>query len=1058
MFFHDDTHLSNLLVQSAANQKRIIFHDNTSQIPEYLTYKDLLEEAHHKASVLQQRYGATTGKIVLIHFQTHRQNVAWFWACLFAGCVPAMSTPFVNNREGKLSHLAHLHRLLLDPLVITSADLLDKDFSDNTLLRVVAVESDHVLAEIETASNEESVGTVSIDTESNNPVPTDDSNIGLLSPVIIDARPGTGSSTPSLASEHTSSTPSSYMSTRGDHASPSMHHSPHFFAQTETPSSIPNSPELLHKMIADKLEDAGFQEQSDNIEFAPLQELDASEENDLKLHSDSSVVSSVSLQHVAFLMLTSGSTGNAKAVCLTHEQVLTSCKGKLHHMPMEGDCAVLNWIALDHVGSLVELHLTAMAADCDQIHVPASRIVADPLGFLRLLSQHRVTRTFAPNFFLHNLQQKLDSAEAHDLKEINLSSLRYIISGGEPNSVLNCVALSKHLMKLGVSTPAVITPGFGMTETCAGCIYNRRCPEIDVKSSTEFAALGTCVPGIEIRIAGGSLNGEGEVQVRGPIVFKRYFNNDEANRESFTDDGWFRTGDVGTIDKERVLRLVGRSKDLVNINGVKYLPRELEDAIEREDIAGVARSFVVCFAHRSPGAKTEEIFIIYQHKYEPSDIIARMQTLHSIIRTIVQFAGARPRVLPLPEGRLERTTLGKLSRNKIKSSFLAGDYQDQIDADTEMLRLHRVNQNAEPNTETQRKIVQILKDIGVDSTHLDIDMPILDTGITSVDLVQIKRALEKVFEIPDIPIITIMTNITTRSLASAIDLLKNSEGDLERDYDPVVVLQPQGTKTPLWLIHPGIGEMLVFLGLVQYFPDRPIYAMRARGLNKGEETFTGLQEILTIYHGAIKQKQPEGPYAIAGYSYGSMIAFEIAKILETNNDRVQFLGSFNLPPYIKTRMRRLDWTAGLVHIAHFCSIITEKRSEELGHELRSLPHPEQVTLLLKESDPQRCAELALNHAGLLNWTDVSWSLQKIGWDYDPSGSVAHFDIFYCQPLKDVASNRTEYRKDHLNRWVEFIRDDLKFWEVDGQHYTMIGPEHVPKFQQTLKKALAARGL
>jgi thioesterase domain-containing protein len=325
-----------------------------------------------------------------------------------------------------------------------------------------------------------------------------------------------------------------------------------------------------------------------------------------------------------------------------------------------------------------------------------------------------------------------------------------------------------------------------------------------------------------------------------------------------------------------------------------------------------------------------------------------------------------------------------------------------------------------------------------------------------VDLIRLKRAAEKSFEIKDIPIITVITNASIRTLAAAIQRLKAQQ--YHTIYNPIVTLQPNGTKTPLFLVHPGIGEMLVFLNLVQYFPDRPIYAFRARGLNENEEVFTNLKEIVTTYHSALKAKQPQGPYAIAGYSYGSMLAFEIAKVLEGNGDCVQFLGSFNLPPHIKTRMRTLDWTAGMVHIAHFCSILTEERSQELLHELRPLPHDEQVARLLAESDAQRCAELDLTHARLHNWVDVSWSLQKIGWEYEPEGDVSHMDIFYCQPLRDVAGDRVEYRKNHLNHWVHFIRNGLTFWDVDGQHYTMISSEHVFGFQHTLKKALAAKGI
>jgi len=409
-------------------------------------------------------------------------------------------------------------------------------------------------------------------------------------------------------------------------------------------------------------------------------------------------------------------------------------------------------------------------------------------------------------------------------------------------------------------------------------------------------------------------------------------------------------------------------------------------------------------------------------------------------------------------GRLERSTLGKLSRANVKALLLRGDYQDQIDFDSQMLQAQRIKYAVEPSTPTEKRLMQVFRDLDLYYPDMNINTPILDVGVSSVDLIRLKRAAEQAFQIIDISITTMITNTTIRTLAMAIEGLRLSQDGVHTEYDPVITLQPNGGKTPLWLIHPGIGEILVFLGLVKYFPDRPIYALRARGLNEGEMPYTGLQEIITAYHAAIKDKQPQGPYAIAGYSYGSMLAFEVAKYLEKNADNVQFLGSFNLPPHIKTRMRRLDWTAGMVHIAHFCGIITEQRSEELIHELRHLSHIEQVTMLLAESDQQRSMDLALTHAGLQNWTEVSWSLQKIGWEYDPSEDVSHMDIFYCQPLKDVASTREQYRKDHLNHWVGFIRNDLKFWEVDGQHYTMIGPDHVPTFQKTLKKAPSARGL
>lgn len=996
--------LEALLEKCANGTSGITFYSTEDVPPTYLSYRELRDEASFRASCLRRYPGMVPGRIVLVHFHTHHENIIWFWASILAGCVPAMSTPFVNNREGRASHLAHLQSLLLVPLVITSRELMDSDFSENSILQCVAVEA------IESLELEKELSSASSNS------PKDDMEVNVQA--------ATGSSHEGMRSTHLFPSSVPRHIDQGAHSSNSSQYEP----------------------IHDTDNSCGADSSASSVSDSPhtARSLKPGEEIQTALEEY------CSLEGVAALMLTSGSTGAAKAVSLRHDQIMTACYGKLSHMPLSDGDVVLNWIGLDHVGSLVELHLTSMVADCDQIHVPTTEIIADPLLFFRLLSKHGAVRTFAPNFMLAKLQQVLDVAPASDTQGLDLRKLRYLISGGEPNSVDTCIRMSKHLQNLGATTENIITPGFGMTETCAGAIYSRNCPAVDAQAGTEFAALGTCVPGIEMRVH------EGSLELSGPIVFHHYFNNADATREAFTEDGWFRTGDTATIDANNTLRLIGRSKDLIIVNGVKYLPQELEAAIEQARIAGVALSSVVCFAYRPEGAVTESIQVVYQRDFDTYDRRARMEVLQAIIRTVVSLAGARPRVLPLAPGRLERSTLGKLSRAKVRTSLLKGEYQDEADIDNLALQEYRQEHSAEPGNTTERTLMKIFHDLELGAPEMGIDTPILDTGVTSVDLIRLKRAAETEFQIKEIPIIVVMTNTTIRTLASAILSLQTSQQQIE--YNPIVTLQPNGDKTPLFLLHPGIGEMLVFLGLVQYFPDRPIYAFRARGLNEGEEKFASLQEVVTTYHAALKAKQPHGPYALAGYSYGSMLAFEIAKVLEASGDEVGFLGSFNLPPHIKTRMRRLDWTAGMVHIAHFCSIISEERSEELMQELRPLPHEEQVSLLLAESDGKRCAELALTHAGLQNWTDVSWSLQRIGWEYEPCGDVSHMDVFYCEPLKDVARGRVEYRKEHLNHWVGFIRDDLKFWEVGGKHYTMIGTEHVGSFQGTLKKALAARGL
>ncbi|RAH49951.1 thioesterase domain-containing protein, partial [Aspergillus brunneoviolaceus CBS 621.78] len=358
-----------------------------------------------------------------------------------------------------------------------------------------------------------------------------------------------------------------------------------------------------------------------------------------------------------------------------------------------------------------------------------------------------------------------------------------------------------------------------------------------------------------------------------------------------------------------------------------------------------------------------------------------------------------------------------------------------------------------PQNKTEEALVGLLHELFFDLPEITTDHAILNMGISSVDLIRLKRAIERRFQIAEVPMAMLLTNNTIHSLSSAIRALRHNACKASCEtYQPIVTLQPQGSKVPLWLFHPGIGEILVFLGLVQYFPDRPIYAMRARGFSLDEEPFAHLSDVLSTYYRALKAQQPDGPYALAGYSYGSMIAFELSKMLEENGDQVRFLGCFNLPPHILDRMRTLDYTAGMLHIAHFCGVLTEQQSEAMADDLRALTPAEQVSRVLAEGCTQRCEELALTQESLLTWTNVAWSLQQIGWGYSPTGSVTSMDVFYCQPLKVVARTREEYRNTKLNHSVNFVREDVRYHEVDGEHYTIVGPEHVARFQLTLKKA------
>jgi thioesterase domain-containing protein len=770
-------------------------------------------------------------------------------------------------------------------------------------------------------------------------------------------------------------------------------------------------------------------------------------------------------------MLTSGSTGNSKAVKITYKQIRAAIEGKASARQPPPDKPFLNWVGLDHVGSLAEIHLLALALGLDQVHVQPADVVSSPLTFLDLLSHHHVSRSFAPNFFLSKLLAAVGSSK--EGKTWDLKDLDFMVSGGEANDMETVLATAELFSRLG-ARPDVLVPGFGMTETCAGSIYNTNCPEADVRHGRSVASLGRCVQGIEMRVmlsTGANsrrlavLGETGDLEVRGDIVFEGYYRNPAATAEALSPDGWFRTGDQATIDSEGNLNLMGRVKDVLNIRGVKIPTADVQATLEKTLSGEVA--YVVCFPSRAVETHTEQVTVAFIPKswpIRPEDAAAIHQ---SIIEASIVCTGSRPSVFALrDQSQLPISTLGKIPRSKMRSLYEKGVFDKDVEDFAEALVQHRTNTVKLPPSQLEAALLgDVAEIIGADLERLDIDTPVFDLGFNSLDLIRLKNRVDKRLA-TNVPLTTYLRSPTVRSLASNLsstyNISQTSDGVAATPtYDPVVPLLTKGSKTPLWLIHPGVGEILVFIGLSHHLvdDDRPVYALRAPGFDPGQKPFDSVEDAVTTYHEAITKHQPQGPYAIAGYSYGSMLAYEVAKRLESESGAtVQFTGSFNLPPHIKHRMRQLNWNMCLLNLVQFLDLVPESYVEEIDDGFSAVTRDESLATVLSVVDRTRMLELGLDESALTSWTHVAYSLQSMAVDYDPSGSIDSMDVFHAIPLKIAAKSKEDWVENHLSKWRDFTRGDVRFHEAEGSHYTMIGPNHVAGFAQILKRALRERGL
>ncbi len=263
------------------------------------------------------------------------------------------------------------------------------------------------------------------------------------------------------------------------------------------------------------------------------------------------------------LLYTSGTTDAPKGVPLSHQNMLANGAAAAPEHGIGPHDVILSAAPLSHLFGLYCPHL-ALAVGATQLLLPAF----SPPALAATIEAGRASVLLtAPA----HVSACLDTGlfEQHDV-----SSLRLAIMSGTtcPPDLVRALAA-----KLGQQAVSQL---WGMTELQAGA-FSRPGDGLDVAASS----AGRACPGNEIRVVGED-GGElapgrvGELEVRGASIFPGYLDNDGANAEAFTADGWFRSGDLASIDAAGNLSLSGRSKDLIDRGGVKFNPLDIERLLD----------------------------------------------------------------------------------------------------------------------------------------------------------------------------------------------------------------------------------------------------------------------------------------------------------------------------------------------------------------------------------------------------------------------------------------------------------------------------------------------
>jgi len=390
---------------------------------------------------------------------------------------------------------------------------------------------------------------------------------------------------------------------------------------------------------------------------------------------------------IAFVQFTSGSTATPKGVVVTQRNLAANISAFVDALGGTSDDLAVSWLPLYHDMGLVGMALGALFVDADAVLLTPEAFVKRPVEWLRAISRHRGTVSFAPNFAYELAVRRVKDA---DLADLDLSSWRVAGCGAEPIHASTLAMFADKFRACGFRSTSFL-PGYGLAEhvlaatlsprsrdliverLSAGDVTARRIatPANGARAETlSVVACGGALPGHDVQIVdedGQSLPERhiGEIVLSGPSVSPGYYNDVEMTALAIRDGRLF-TGDLGYLANGELF-VCGRVKDLIIVNGRKYHPQDLEWGVA--DLAGIRRGRVVAFGSTNGPGRDRTVVIA-----EPSGTVRAAELTDAIRRRIVNVCGlVVDDIVLVPSGTVARTTSGKVRRSATKMRYERGE-------------------------------------------------------------------------------------------------------------------------------------------------------------------------------------------------------------------------------------------------------------------------------------------------------------------------------------------------------------------------------------------------
>ncbi|GLX34125.1 non-ribosomal peptide synthetase [Streptomyces roseochromogenus] len=724
----------------------------------------------------------------------------------------------------------------------------------------------------------------------------------------------------------------------------------------------------------------------------------------------------------AYVLFTSGSTGRPKGVAMPHRSLAGLVAWQTRAPSGAAGGATLQYAPMSFDVSFQEVFSTLCSGGT--LHLIADALRRDMPELLRLIDRAGIERVFLPYVALQQL------AETAQTLGITPRALRVLVSSGEQ------LRVTREIRALCAALPgAVLENQYGPTETHVATAFTMTG---DPAAFPTLPPIGRPVDGAEAHVLDARMRPvpagvRGTVHLGGTCLADGYEGRPDLTKERFVRHPFageermlYDTGDLGMVLPDGTLVYTGRADAQVKVRGHRVEPAEVELAVTALTGQYPCLRDAAVVARQENGECLLAAFLVGEGTGEDLTAIRerlRTELPEHLVPSRLQWVTHLPLT---PSGKRDDAALRRMPLATAAEAGTTG-----------------------PRDAHERALCEMLAEL-LNLPAVGIHDSLFDLGGTSLTAMRLTVRIEQRYGV-GIPLSQFIAAPTAAGLAARL-----REGGAAPAFDPLVPIRPQGTRPPLFMVHPMGGNVLCYVPFARHLPeDQPLYALQACGADPGTTPLGTVEELADSYIAALRTVQPHGPYSVGGWSYGGFVAFEIARRLRDAGEEVAHLVLLDTTALSLSERHRHDDDALLGWF--FWELLWLGRGgdspmEVIPDGLEGLE--EKFEFIARLAADEGVLPAGSSGAVIRRLFGVYRANWQAALDYRPEGGYRGLTLIRAmEPLPEVlaamhgaAGSRHE---DESNGWRDITGGPLRVIAVPGDHLTIMEEPYVEHMARTV---------